>query len=307
MPIPLSSDIARARARRSGIRNPSAVDVLLDRYGTGQEMGVTGIPVSLIYDQILKRLPAGVVNPILGLTGEDQKMDETTAPPTWGHTGAVIRGALGMDFPHELPAAPTLPSTPPAGGQAPQGHIFQPGEVDPATGETLEIQYGTPGPKIPPTRPPMNPPMGGGGPVGPSEPIVFDGGGAATDAAGATNYGDEAGTTETLPAGRTVNELLAPEPSKEKQPKPGEDIPGSGPPQPTQFDLTSAQENADQTAFLQGGRPGQAPGQDVTGRSRRQALEEEFGGSAGIMSDLFMGGGVFGGGGGRDNEYIQLF
>lgn len=69
----------------------------------------------------------------------------------------------------------------------------------------------------------------------------------------------------------------------------------------TFFDDINAEENEDQTNFLQGGGPGEGSNQDKTQRQLRQDLANEYGQNAGIFMDLFLGGG-----GGQD-KYIPLF
>lgn len=201
----------------------------------------------------------------------------------------------------------------------PTGHVFTPGEVDPETGQELSITYGVdpntgqpPAPKtttdalMDPIQPPRNPPLGNGGPVGPSQPIVFDGGSAASTAADAMpDPDDEFNVTDTITGGRQINELLAPD---GKPPKKNPVISGSG--QHSQlFNNVNQQESQAQTTFLQGGEQYDpitgAPTQqsrDTTGRSQRHQLADEYGQSAGVMPDLFRGGGGFGG-----LDYIPLF
>jgi len=100
MQLPSESDVVQARARRSLGGSPNPEDVALDRYGTGQEMGLLGIPISALYEgakPIMAASPA--VNNLVGqLFGPEQMVDETTQRPTstqaLGNVGATALGAL---------------------------------------------------------------------------------------------------------------------------------------------------------------------------------------------------------------------
>lgn len=98
---PSEEDVVRARARRAlGGGEPTPRDVMLDRYGTGQEMGLLGIPVSAAYEAakpIMANVPP--VNQLVGhLFGPEQMVDETTQRPSFnqalGNVGATTAGAL---------------------------------------------------------------------------------------------------------------------------------------------------------------------------------------------------------------------
>jgi hypothetical protein len=96
---PSVHDIVNARARRAGgSKNPE--DVLLDRYGTGLEMGPVGVPVSMAYEAakpIMASVP--LVNRAVGaIFGPDQMVGAGTqqASPSeaLANIAAVSRGAL---------------------------------------------------------------------------------------------------------------------------------------------------------------------------------------------------------------------
>ena len=98
--LPSEEDVVRARARRTLEGQGMPGDVMLDRYGTGQEMGLLGIPVSAAYEAakpIMANVPP--VNEAVGyLFGPEQMVDETTQRPSFGqalgNVGATTAGAL---------------------------------------------------------------------------------------------------------------------------------------------------------------------------------------------------------------------
>jgi hypothetical protein len=98
--FPSESDVIQARARRAEGSSPDPMDVALDRYGTGQEMGVLGIPVSMAYEAMKPVMAASpTVNKIVGsVFGPEQMVDESTQRPTLyqalGNVGATTLGAL---------------------------------------------------------------------------------------------------------------------------------------------------------------------------------------------------------------------
>ena len=98
--LPSEMDVVQARARRSMGGEPSEQDVMLDRFGTGQEMGIMGAPVSAMYEAakpIMANVPP--VNEAVGyLFGPEQMVDETTQRPSFrqaaGNVGATAAGAF---------------------------------------------------------------------------------------------------------------------------------------------------------------------------------------------------------------------
>ena len=98
--VPTSEDVGQARARRAPGGTPRPGDVLLDRFGTGQEMGLIGIPVAAAYEATKPALAASpTLNELLGkLAGPEQMVDETTQRPSFGealmNVGATTAGAL---------------------------------------------------------------------------------------------------------------------------------------------------------------------------------------------------------------------
>jgi len=100
---PSEADIVNARSRRSQDGAPVREDVLIDRFGTGQEMGLTGIPVAAIYEASKPLLArSDTLNNALGaVAGPEQMVDETTDRPSFGqaveNVGAVARGAISKN------------------------------------------------------------------------------------------------------------------------------------------------------------------------------------------------------------------
>lgn len=98
--LPSEADVVNARARRSANGAPDLRDVLLDRFGTGQEMGLMGPPVAAVYEASKPILAASpTLNQILGkVLGPEQMVDETTQIPTFreslNNVGATTVGAL---------------------------------------------------------------------------------------------------------------------------------------------------------------------------------------------------------------------
>jgi hypothetical protein len=97
--LPTERDVVGARYRRaSGSKSPD--DVLLDRFGTGQEMGLLGVPVGAVYEASKPALAASPsLNKLVGsLFGPEQMVDETTQRPTAGqavrNVGGIAAGAL---------------------------------------------------------------------------------------------------------------------------------------------------------------------------------------------------------------------
>ena len=99
MAILTEEDVVRARARRSAGSN-APEDVEADRYGTGQEMGLSGIPVAALYEMAKPALRASpALNQILGaVAGPEQMVDESSSQASPGqalrNVGAVSAGAL---------------------------------------------------------------------------------------------------------------------------------------------------------------------------------------------------------------------
>jgi hypothetical protein len=104
MDYPTGGDVASARGRRAAGKG-SESDVETDRFGTGQEMGLTGIPVAAAYEAakpLLFKYPA--LNRLLGaVAGPEQMVDETTQRPDMmgalRNVGAVSAGALSNSRP----------------------------------------------------------------------------------------------------------------------------------------------------------------------------------------------------------------
>ncbi len=98
--FPSEGDVVQARARRALGGTPNPQDVALDRYGTGQEMGLLGIPVSAAYETAKPLMAASpAINNMVGtLFGPEQMVDETTQRPTFrealGNVGSTALGAL---------------------------------------------------------------------------------------------------------------------------------------------------------------------------------------------------------------------
>ena len=95
--FPTEMDVVSARARRAaGSSIPE--DVVLDRFGTGQEMGFTGVPVAAAYEAGKPLLAASpMLNRLFGrVAGSEQMVDSTTQRPTFRQAADNVSGvALG--------------------------------------------------------------------------------------------------------------------------------------------------------------------------------------------------------------------
>ena len=100
--LPTEADVVNARSRRSQ-GSAERSDVLLDRFGTGQEMGLTGVPVAALYEAAKPLLArSDTLNNALGaVAGPEQMVDETTDRPSFGqameNVGAVAQGAISKN------------------------------------------------------------------------------------------------------------------------------------------------------------------------------------------------------------------
>lgn len=105
---PDTTDVVRARARRAtGVGTPD--DVTMDRYGTGQEMGVLAVPVTAAYEAakpLLRASPA--LNSLLGaIAGPEQMVGPNTQVPTLGQAAGNV-GAAALGAASQMPGVDAL-------------------------------------------------------------------------------------------------------------------------------------------------------------------------------------------------------